>query len=50
MIENLIETRSVCFSATEKRIIDGISVSVNRGEFVGLVGPNGPEKPLFCAC
>ena len=44
MIENLIETRSICFSAAEKRIIDRISVTVNRGEFVGLVGPNGAVK------
>jgi iron complex transport system ATP-binding protein len=44
MTENLIETRSVCFSIAEKRIIDGISISVRRGEFVGLVGPNGAGK------
>jgi iron complex transport system ATP-binding protein len=44
MTEKLIETRSLSFSAAEKRIIDGISVSVARGEFVGLVGPNGAGK------
>ncbi|UCG00071.1 MAG: ABC transporter ATP-binding protein [Spirochaetaceae bacterium] len=44
MTENLIETRSVGFVTAEKRIIDGISISVKRGEFVGLVGPNGAGK------
>jgi iron complex transport system ATP-binding protein len=44
MTEALIEARSLVFSAAEKRIIDGISISVKRGEFVGLVGPNGAGK------
>jgi iron complex transport system ATP-binding protein len=44
MTENLIETREVSFSIADKRIIDRISISVKRGEFVGLVGPNGAGK------
>jgi len=44
MVENLIETRGVSYSVAEKRIIDRISISVKRGEFVGLVGPNGAGK------
>jgi iron complex transport system ATP-binding protein len=44
MIENLIETHKVCYSVAEKRIIDRISISVKRGEFVGLIGPNGAGK------
>jgi iron complex transport system ATP-binding protein len=44
MIENLIETRGVSFSVAEKQIIDRISITVKRGEFVGLVGPNGAGK------
>jgi iron complex transport system ATP-binding protein len=44
MIENLIEAREVSFSIADKQIIDRISISVKRGEFVGLVGPNGAGK------
>jgi iron complex transport system ATP-binding protein len=44
MIENLIETQDVSFSIADKLIIDRISISVKRGEFVGLVGPNGAGK------
>jgi iron complex transport system ATP-binding protein len=44
MTENLIETRGITYSVAEKRIIDRISISVKRGEFVGLVGPNGAGK------
>ena len=44
MTENLIETRGISYSVAEKRIIDRISISVKRGEFVGLVGPNGAGK------
>jgi iron complex transport system ATP-binding protein len=44
MIENLIETREVTFSISDTPIIDRISISVKRGEFIGLVGPNGAGK------
>ena len=44
MTENLIETHQLCYSVADKRIIDRISISVKRGEFVGLVGPNGAGK------
>jgi iron complex transport system ATP-binding protein len=44
MTDNLIETRGVSFSIADKQIIDRISISVKRGEFVGLVGPNGAGK------
>jgi iron complex transport system ATP-binding protein len=44
MIENLIETREVSFSIADRQIIDRVSITVKRGEFVGLVGPNGAGK------
>jgi iron complex transport system ATP-binding protein len=44
LTEDLIETRAVSFAAVEQRIIDGISISVKRGEFVGVIGPNGAGK------
>lgn len=44
MTKDLIATRSVSFSVAERRIIDAVSISVKRGEFVGLIGPNGAGK------
>ena len=44
MIRDLIATRSVSFSVAEKWIIDAVSISVKRSEFVGLIGPNGAGK------
>jgi len=41
---DLLETRSVSFSAGENEIIKGISLSIKRGEFLGLIGPNGAGK------
>jgi iron complex transport system ATP-binding protein len=41
---NLLEARSVSFSAGESEIIKGISLSIRRGEFLGLIGPNGAGK------
>ena len=44
MTRGLIAARSVSFSIAEKQIIDTVSISVKRGEFVGLIGPNGAGK------
>jgi iron complex transport system ATP-binding protein len=44
MTKDLIATRSVSFSIAERWIIDAVSISVKRGEFVGLIGPNGAGK------
>ena len=44
MTKDLIATRSVSFSVAETRIIDAVSISVKRSEFVGLIGPNGAGK------
>jgi len=41
---DLIEASSVFYSVGEAHIINGISLSVRPGEFIGLIGPNGAGK------
>ena len=37
----LIEFRDVVFSYAGHTVVDGVSLQVNRGELVALLGPNG---------
>jgi branched-chain amino acid transport system ATP-binding protein len=40
----LLEVRSLSVRYDKAQILNGVSLAVNRGEFVGLVGPNGAGK------
>ncbi len=42
-----IEAKDVEFGYTSEPLFDGLSVAVEAGEFVGLVGPNGSGKTTF---
>jgi iron complex transport system ATP-binding protein len=44
MAETRLEISNLKFSYTDKAVIDDISINVQRGEFVGLIGPNGCGK------
>ena len=45
----VVEVESVALSAGEKRLLDGATMVVERGEKVGLVGPNGCGKTTLIA-
>ena len=39
-----LEARRLCFSYGERRVLDGLDISVARGEMVAILGPNGAGK------
>ena len=43
----LIEFRDVVFSYAGHTVVDGVSLQVDRGELVALLGPNGCGKSTF---
>ena len=43
----LVEAKGVRFAYGEVRVFEGVDVGVRRGEFVGIIGPNGSGKTTF---
>ncbi len=42
--ENIIECEGVCFSYGEEQILHDVNLAVHRGDYLGIVGPNGGGK------
>ncbi len=42
--KTLLECRNVKFSYGGNRVLDGVSLAIHEGSFVGVVGPNGSGK------
>ena len=40
----MLETKHLIKSYNNKNVVEGVSISVNKGEVVGLLGPNGAGK------
>ena len=38
---NLLETKQLRKSYKGRTVVDGVSITIGRGEIVGLLGPNG---------
>src|SRR5258708_2622521 len=42
--KNIIEVKDVSFSYGDHKIIENINLNIHRGDYVGLIGPNGGGK------
>jgi len=42
--ENIIECKDICFSYGQTAILHNIDLAVHRGDYLGIVGPNGGGK------
>ncbi len=43
-MENIIEVKDLVVQYAEKKVVDGLSLRVRRGEIFGFLGPNGSGK------
>src|SRR5260221_5696418 len=42
--DTIIEVSNVSFSYGEERVLENITINVNRGDYLGIIGPNGGGK------
>ncbi|MFT4303981.1 MAG: metal ABC transporter ATP-binding protein [Candidatus Woesearchaeota archaeon] len=42
--KKLLELNSISFSYTKKDVVKDVSMSIKKGDFIGLIGPNGSGK------
>src|SRR4051812_44410921 len=40
----IIELENVCFSYTNEEVIKNVSLQIHKGDYVGIIGPNGGGK------
>jgi len=43
-MERVLEIKNICFGYDEKYILENIDLNIYKGDFLGIVGPNGSAK------
>lgn len=43
-MKNLLEVNNLSFSYGENKVLDNISFSIEEGDYIGIIGPNGSAK------
>lgn len=43
-LETIIELQNVCFSYSKEEVVKNVSLSIHKGDYVGIIGPNGGGK------
>ncbi|MBI9071920.1 MAG: ABC transporter ATP-binding protein [Melioribacteraceae bacterium] len=50
MAEPLLNIKNLSFSISDKKILDNISLEVNSGDYLSIIGPNGSGKTTLIKC
>jgi len=43
-MDKVLEIKNICFGYDEKYILENVNLSIYKGDFLGIVGPNGSAK------
>ncbi len=46
-MNNILSVEALNVSYGKHRVLENISFTLDRGDYVGIVGPNGSGKPLW---
>lgn len=49
-MDKIIEVANLSYDINGKKIVDGLSFAVNKGEFISIIGPNGAGKTSLLRC
>ncbi len=49
-MENIIDVNAIAFRYEKKNIFDNLSVTLKKGDFCSILGPNGSGKTTFIKC
>ncbi|HAE42885.1 MAG TPA: ABC transporter ATP-binding protein, partial [Clostridiales bacterium] len=49
-MDKIIEVENLSYDINGKKIIDGLSFAINKGEFISIIGPNGAGKTSLMRC
>lgn len=50
MLQNILDVREVRFSYSGRKVLDGVTFGVRKGEFLGVLGPNASGKTTLLRC